>query len=464
MSQFLLTVKDVSSFLRVHPKTLYKWKDEGRIPCVKINGRIRFKKQDIDNWQNVSQHAALSVIENLPDFMLSLEKCDKVFLKERSNALSKRNLKRWNYGFGAIFTKKTKQGRERWYVDYQDERGKRIQRVVKHAQSRGEALIELQARVHDAFSRHNRLRPRKEKIEFERFSEVYLEDYSRINKRSWKTDRSCLKSLKEFFCGFYLGDITSQNVERYKAERLAQGVTRSTANRDLAILRKMLNLAVEWGYLFESEVPKIKLFPERDNLKERILTAEEEVRLFEASSEHLKPVLKVALHTGMRRGEILNLRWGEVDLEAEVVKAVRTKSGKVRLIPLNDVLLEEFEKLRRAGGEGESVFPYKSVRSAFEGACRRAAIKNLRFHDLRHTFATRLVKRGVDLITIKELLGHSSVTITERYTHSFKEQKRNAVCALAEKEAGISESLLNICETGQRGKKKKGLRSLFSVN
>lgn len=226
----------------------------------------------------------------------------------------------------------------------------------------------------------------------------------------------------------------------------------------------MLNLAVEWGYLFESEVPKIKLFPEKDNLKERILTAAEEVRLFEASSEHLKPVLKVALHTGMRRGEILGLRWDDVDLDAGTIRVVRTKSGKMRLIPLNDVLLEEFEKLRRAGGEGEPVFPHKSVRSAFEGACRRAGIKNLRFHDLRHTFATRLVERGVDLITIKELLGHSSVTITERYTHSFKEQKRNAVRALGEKEAGISENLLNICETRQRGKRKKVLRSLFSVN
>ena len=98
------------------------------------------------------------------------------------------------------------------------------------------------------------------------------------------------------------------------------------------------------------------------------------------------------------------------------------------------------------------------------GACRRAGVKNLRFHDLRHTFATRLVERGVDLITIKELLGHSSVTITERYTHSFKEQKRNAVRALAEKEAENLDNLLNICETGQRGKEKKDLRSLFLVN
>lgn len=188
--------------------------------------------------------------------------------------------------------------------------------------------------------------------------------------------------------------------------------------------RKMLNLAVEWGYLFEREVPRIKLFPEKDNLKERILTAEEEARLFEASSVHLKPVLKVALNTGMRRGEILSLRWGEVDLEARVVKAVRTKSRKVRLIPLNDVLLEEFEKLRRAGGEGESVFPHKSVRSAFEGACRRAGIKNLRFHDLRHTCATRLVERGVDLITVKELLGHHNGAL-----HAFFQRAEEERCS-----------------------------------
>ena len=217
----------------------------------------------------------------------------------------------------------------------------------------------------------------------------------------------------------------------------------------------------------QAQVPRIRLFSERDNLKERILTSAEERRLLEESAAHLRPVLLVALNTGMRRGEILGLMWRQVDLESRVVRVERSKSGRVRHIPLNDVLVEVFTRLRSERGEAETVFPYRNVRTAFEAACRRAGIVGLRFHDLRHTFATRLIKRGVDIITVKELLGHSSVTVTERYTHSFKDQKRSAVDALINGEAVESSTaadLLNMCETAKHAKGDKRVKVLFSAN
>jgi integrase len=139
----------------------------------------------------------------------------------------------------------------------------------------------------------------------------------------------------------------------------------------------------------------------------------------------------------------------------------------MRYIPINDVLMDEFKRLRSSSNQNKRIFPFRNVRTAFEGACWRAGIEGLRFHDLRHTFATRLVERGVDLITVKELLGHSSVMVTERYTHSFKEQKRAAVEALSQSEkykAGVLDDLLNLCETGERERKRRSVRTLFSVN
>ena len=134
----------------------------------------------------------------------------------------------------------------------------------------------------------------------------------------------------------------------------------------------------------------------------------------------------------MRRGEILSLEWDRVNLNKRFLQVENTKSGNNRVIPINDVLMEELLRLKKLNEKSTFVFPNKSVRTAFENACRRADIKELRFHDLRHTFATRLVEQGIDLITIKELLGHHSVKVTERYTHPNAYQKKRAVDILSQ--------------------------------
>lgn len=466
----LLTVRDVSGLLSLHPKTVYRLASQSKIPHIKCKGLgLRFRLEEVERWlmkasfkqQNLPPFPGLSKRLDIP-----AEEYDRLYLKGDS-ALSKKSSKRWNYGFGAVFTKTTSQGVTRWYIDYRDESGKRIQKVVKHARSKEEAVIELQVRVQEAFARRNGIRRRSERIKLCKYSELYLRDYSQTNKRSWKTDKSLLKSLVAFFGDFYLDEITSQHVELYKARRLTKHVTRSTVNRELAILRKMLNLAVEWGYLENGKGVRFKLFSEKGNFKERILSKEEEKRLFESSSGHLRPVLVIALQTGMRLGEILSLRWDQVDLEERMIRVERTKSGKLRFVPVNDVLLEELLRLKRERGKGDEIFPWKSVKTSFKGACKRAGIEDLRFHDLRHTFATRLVKRGVDLITVKELLGHSSVTVTERYTHSFKDEKRRAVSVLSEGArvySGVGPQMLNICETRKEEKEKAPVIPFFSVN
>lgn len=387
--------------------------------------------------------------------------------------MSARNSKRIKHGFGAIYPRRTKQGKDRWYLDYRDARGKRIQRVVRHAGSRQEAAIALQRAVQDVFNTEQGIRAAPKPISFQELSDQYLERYAKINKRSWKTDRSYLKTMTDFFGSTELGEISSFQVEGYKASRLNEGIKPSTVNRCLAILRKMFNLAVEWGYLSENQKPKFKLFSEKDNRKERLLTPGEEQRLFQASAPHLRQILMVALQTGMRLGEILGLTWAQVDFGKRLIRVERTKSGQNRLIPMNSGLYDALRALRKQNsgshvfGNGETGKPLTTVKTAFKAACRRAGIVGLRFHDLRHTFASRLVEKGVDLITVKELLGHSSVKITERYTHSQAEQKKFAVSLLVPggaAKAGAAGNLLHPCDTADGEKPEKSESPLFSAN
>jgi integrase len=263
------------------------------------------------------------------------------------------------------------------------------------------------------------------------------------------------------------------DIEQFKAAKLEEGLSKTTVNHYLKILKRLFNIAIDWGYVGENPVRRVKLYNEKDGFKERILSNEEEEHLLWASFEHLRPILVVALNTGMRKGEILNLTWDRIDLAQRLIQVVNTKSGRNRTIPINSALFEVLNELKR-DRKSEYVFfnsrtykPFGTIRRSFENACRRAKIKGLRFHDLRHTFASRLVERGVDIVRVKELLGHSSVKITERYTHSNQEERKKAVELLCEKPAKAAknlENLLHNCDTEKDKKKYVSISSLFSVN
>jgi len=304
------------------------------------------------------------------------------------------------------------------------------------------------------------------------------QDYIMIARRNFQSDKYRLEKLEEYFKDTELRKITPLMILKFRASRLKAENTKSTCNRYLALLKKMFNFAIEEGYLEENLVKKIKLYSEKDNQKERILTEEEEGRLMKRSSEHLKPILAVALNTGMRLGEILGLKWNQIDFSTKKIRVEKTKSGKVRFIPINDVLFEELVKLRSKDNQSTYLFinpetgkPLTTVKTAFKAACKRAGIKDLRFHDLRHTFGSRLVERGVDIITVKDLLGHSTVKITERYTHSNQEQKIRAVELLSsklkentKKDEYLTRHSHMEKEDSSEKSSEKSLISLFSVN
>jgi integrase len=222
-------------------------------------------------------------------------------------------------------------------------------------------------------------------------------------------------------------------VEQYKLMRCEKAKP-ATVNREVALLKHMFNLAIQWEYTLDNPTRGVKLLRE-DNIVERILSPEEEERLLAGAHPGLKPVLITALNTGMRLGELLSLTWADVDLSRRLITVRHTKNGRMRRLPINDGLLETLKTLHRKSCKAEYVFcsrrtkgdGRKSVRTTFETAIRRAGIGKLRFHDLRHTFATRLVAAGVDIVTVKEIMGHRDISMTMRYAHAAPERSLDAV-------------------------------------
>jgi excisionase family DNA binding protein len=443
---WLLTVKELANLLHIHPKTVYRWKQIGKLPFLTKNGLIRFKRENIEEWIEKDSFKPVQ-IPALPSVDFSLGKYDKLMLKGGKSALGK-TPKRWNYGFGSIYLRKTKNGKDRWYVDFKYN-GQRKREVVNDAQGRGEALIALQRRVAEIFNGKYHPQREIESPKFIEFSEKFLQDYSKKEKKSWKTDECRLKKIGEFFGAFRLKEITGIMILNFRESRLKQVISRLTINRECALLKKMFNWAIEKGYLQENPVRKVKMYSEKDTARDRVLSQKEEANLLQELAVHLKPIIIFALHTGLRYREILELKWKNVDLERRHIKVEHTKSGKVRFIPVNSILFAELVRLKQAA-KGEKVFPWRNVRTGFENACRRAKIANFTFHDLRRTFGTRLLERGVDIVTISKLYGHSSVLVTQNYLHPADELSKKAVELLTEEPqrgAHFKENLAHIWHT-----------------
>jgi integrase len=338
---------------------------------------------------------------------------------------------RLNIGIGAVYPRKFRCG-VRWFLDYRDKNGKRVQRVIKHAQNQQEALMALQEEVRRAFDAEYNLKREYGSMKFEDLAEKYIELHAKVHKRGWKkADKIYLGChLVPYFRGYEIARINSEYIEGYKKQRLCEGVKKSTVNREMSCLRLIFNKAIGWGYLDESPMKDFKFFSEKDNFMERVLSPEEEKRLLEnCTSRAVKDFIVFGLNTGMRKSEILSLEWKNVSLEQRAILVTMTKSGKNREIPINDILYSLLARLRGSNG-GERMFPYTNVYWSFKKAARLAGIPEVRLHDLRHTFATRLIESGVDIITVRDLLGHSQSAVTERYTHPNESLKRVAVDAL----------------------------------
>jgi integrase len=289
-------------------------------------------------------------------------------------------------------------------------------------------------------------KPKGPGITFAQAIERYLAEKAR--KRSLFADRHITAHLKAAFGGETpLADITANLISEYKAKRLATVSTRrkdanggdvplsgAAVNRPLTILRHLLRLAhEEWGAL--DAVPKIRLEKEPQG-RLRWLTQEEARKLLGACKKSrnaaLADLVEFALFTGLRKSEALGLTWNRVDRARGVIRLELTKSGRRREVPLSsnaDAVLAR----RWTGGAKSYVFgshKWNSFRTAWETAVAASGVDDLRFHDLRHTFASWLVQRGRTLKEVQEALGHQTITMTMRYSHLAPDHLRAAVAVL----------------------------------
>jgi len=337
-----------------------------------------------------------------------------------------------------------------YYIDYYYQ-GRRIRECV--SKNKRDAEAALAVRKSEIVQGRYQIRKRGD-VRLDVFSKTYME-YSRANKRSWKRDEVSLKNLLPFFGDRMLSDISPFLIEKYKIKRSAKAKP-ATVNRELALLKHMYTMAIKWRKTFSNPVKEVKLFRE-ENTQERILTQEEIRILLEACSDSLRPIVVTAVNSGMRLGEILTLTWGQVDFEQRVITILHSKSGKVRKVPMNETLWETLRAIKKNAAQ-DAVFisdrtgrPYKiNCRGSWDKALKKAGISDCRFHDLRHTFASHLVAAGVDIITVQQLLGHSTIVITQRYAHSAPQSKREAVALLKQRLDARSGHFLDTSEYYQK--------------
>jgi site-specific recombinase XerD len=267
----------------------------------------------------------------------------------------------------------------------------------------------------------------------ERFIVEHAPKVSSNMQLSYKTS---LKNLLPYFGEMPITEVTPKKITSYKQQRRVNGVTPATINRELACLSKAFNIAFkEWEWVKEN--PLLKVSKEKENNeRDRCLMADEEPKLLLCSPAWLRDIVVYALNTGKRKNEILSLEWPEVDFSRRVVTVINSKNGAKRTIPLNHTVCELLERTWKARNQNiRYVFPSYAgskisagnLNRAFKKSLKKAGIKDFRFHDLRHTFATRLVQSGVDIYRLQKLLGHKTLRMVCRYAHHNSESLRDSV-------------------------------------
>lgn len=318
---------------------------------------------------------------------------------------------------------------EHWYIDYYVKRRRKRKKVGPSKRLAEQALSEVQTRI---FKQEHLGVFDEKKVLFKDFAKTYLE-YVKANKSAGmhRNEKAYLDlQLTPAFGDRYLFEITREAIERVK-QTLSEGRTPATVNRYLASLKHLLRKAVDWGYLKANPAVGVRKLKEPPG-RVRYLSPAEVAKLLEVASPALRPIVVVALHTGMRQSEIFGLRWQDVDLTHGTVTVRRGKNNERRVIPMNATLLETMRALKKEA-EGPYVFAgrfeghRKAAAKTFGKAVTEAKLTDFRFHDLRHTFASYMMMRGCDVKTLQTLMGHKDITMTLRYSHLSPSHLRDSV-------------------------------------
>jgi integrase len=314
-----------------------------------------------------------------------------------------------------------------WTIGY-TVAGKRVREAIGTNRQMAEAV--LKKRIVEAIEgRHFNVR-NEGRIPFSEFAATYIERCISVLK-SVKTERDRVNFWVREFGNRQLGQITHAELQDWQA-RKRQVNKPATVNRIMCRLRHMLNKAVEWQLLDESPMRRLKFLRE-NNARLRYLSLEQCDQLIAACiAPHLKAIVTVALHTGMRSGEIRNLNWRDLDFDSGFIIIRDSKNGEPRHVPMDSTVVSLFRNWQRTP-ESDFVFTHAAggrigwLQHGFRKAFGRAGITDLHFHDLRHTFASQWMMAGGELYALKDILGHKTIAMTQRYAHLSPAYKRAMV-------------------------------------
>jgi len=339
-----------------------------------------------------------------------------------------------------------------WVVEF-TLRGHYVKEALPEARTRKQAEqaeINLRQAIFD-----KRFNPSSQSTPLSDFiDQVYL-PYTKENNRSWTDDQQRVREVKTFFGNCLVQEIRAMQIEKFKSDlrkrktKFERLMSPATVNRYLQVLSKVLSLAYDNNLIESNPMSRVKRLRE-PSPRDRWLSGEEQDRLMselENDGSYMVAFATLAMNVGFRAGELLSRRWLHVDLNEAVVEIDQTKNGKPRLVPLNSSALAALIKLRQDAADDELIFdPCRTGRRRrqmlfhFAVAVQRAGIEDFHFHDLRHTFATRLRAAGVHEYDIADLLGHSTTPgatrntrVTRGYAHGVPSRLREAVeklCAL----------------------------------
>jgi integrase len=294
------------------------------------------------------------------------------------------------------------------------------------------------------------------------FIDSRYESWAAVERLTGKETVKRIQSAFSHLLDKSMDQITVWEIEKWRRDKHKAGKSTSTTNRDITALRGCLSKALEWGVIdahplkglkaskLDKSAPIRLIGQEEENaLRKALRQRDAEIRKKRASAnkwrtnrarnpypdfgdyvDHVEPIILLALNTGMRRGEILKLRWADVDSDQLIVQGETTKNKQSRIIPLN---MEAKNVFRSWSSNGEYIFsgmghaPITTIKRSWATIRKSANLPALRFHDLRHTFATRLLQKGVDIQTVSNLLGHRDIATTGHYLHATDETKRKAV-------------------------------------
>lgn len=296
-------------------------------------------------------------------------------------------------------------------------------------------------------------------LTLEEFLDKQYETWITLRLKSGAKEVARIRSRFSDFLKTPLSSITPWSLEKWRVARSELGLSPQTINRDLATLKAALNRAVEWGALKETPMKAVKPAKVENDRRVRYLDPDEETRLRHALEEreawirtqrqnanewrnardrdplpefddqgyvdHLSPMILLSLNTGLRQGELFDLLWEDINRPGRrlIVRAAAAKGGRSRHIPLNTEAIEVIDAWSRTSDQKGRLFKgrlgdrFDNVKKSWGMILEKASIHDFRWHDLRHTFASKLVMAGVDLNTVRELLGHADLKMTLRYAH-----------------------------------------------